>query len=57
LAGIDGMQMATTTNMFEWVTLVAASRRATELREEALERLAALITNKIAEAWNKGQKG
>lgn len=56
MAHIDGMQMVRTSGFEEAIVLAAAARRATEIRREEREELAALIRNEIAEAWNKGQK-
>lgn len=56
MLGIDGMTMLRTRDLEESVVLGAVIRRARELREEMMEKQAELITNKIADAWNRGQK-
>lgn len=48
--------MVRTSSFEEAVLLSMAATRADEIRREEREELAEMITAKISEAWNKGQK-
>lgn len=50
------MLLITEQSMERSIVLVAACRRAVEIREEEMEALANRIRGEIVDAWNKGQK-
>lgn len=50
------MDLMISTDMFRVIAAGAVARRASEIREMERDDLAVKITNRITEAWNKGQK-
>lgn len=56
MIGIDGLAMLRNGSMEDSVILGAVIRRAREIRQENIDKLANAIRQEIVEAWNKGQK-
>lgn len=50
------MKLLRTTDFEEAVVRNAITRRYHEIRHEEMEQQAEMITHKITEAWNRGQK-